>query len=100
MTCKEYMKAIRDELNGSMGYYWKAKEAHKSGDSEAYTYIMKMANDEFEHAGALMKMMHKHIDSKTANEDYNGIYKSLYESSIEMLTDEYEETEKLLKSSK
>lgn len=97
MTCKDYMKAIREELNGSMGYYWKAKEAQKSEDMEAAKYLAKLATNEFEHAGILMKMMDQHIKEKTAHETYTGVYKDIYDMSMEMLTDEYHKTEELLR---
>lgn len=97
MNCKEYMKSIREELKGSMGYYLKAKEAQKAGDMEAAKYLAKLATDEFEHAGVLMKMMDQHIKEKTSNESYTGVYKDLYDMSVEMLTDEYHEIEELLR---
>lgn len=48
-------------------------------------------------AGILMKMMDQHIKEKTSNETYTGVYKDLYDMSMEMLTDEYHETEELLR---
>ena len=97
MNCKEYIEHIRDELRCSMSYYWKAKEAKKDNDIEAFKYLSKLAVDEYEHAGLLFKMMDEHIKKKTADDKYNGVYKDLYEMSIEVLREEYKETENLIK---
>lgn len=97
MSCKDFIKYIREELSGSMGYYWKQKELKEDGHVEESKYVLNMAMDELEHAKILMKMLDDHIAKKVADDKYTGIYKELYEMSIEVLKDEYSETETLIK---
>lgn len=99
MECKFYIKHIREKIHECIEYYDKAKEAKEHGELDVSQYFMKIANDEYSHAGILFKLLEDHINKKTEKEEYNGVYKEVYEMSMEVLKDEYKEAEELLRKS-